>query len=209
MLRTVFEFIIDESDQGTVLGYFLEVVPITLLVGIVYAIGRLIFVRLRGLTAAWGQELARWLFVCYLTGLANLVLVPANLWLNIWSTLFHGYGGADLYLLSGSFNLVPTIFKVLAGEYSMGHWVLKMLVYNFLMYMPLGFLLPLSVERVNDRNIWKIAIAVPVVVEVVQPIMGRSFDIDDVILDFAGILLGYFVAKLLVQKRKKQTDSAA
>ncbi|MFR2023977.1 MAG: VanZ family protein [Clostridia bacterium] len=38
-----------------------------------------------------------------------------------------------------------------------------------------------------------------------QPVVGRSFDVDDLILNFAGIIVGYFVAigtKSLKRKSK-------
>ena len=69
-----------------------------------------------------------------------------------------------------------------------------MLIYNFLMFVPFGFFLPFVSEKVNYRSIWKIAVIVPIVVEVIQLIVGRSFDVDDLILNFAGITAGYFVA---------------
>ena len=34
----------------------------------------------------------------------------------------------------------------------------------------------------------------PVVIEIIQPIMGRSFDVDDLILNFIGINAGYLIA---------------
>ena len=43
------------------------------------------------------------------------------------------------------------------------------------------------------------------IVEVIQPVVGRSFDVDDLILNFAGIIVGYFVAigtKSLKRKSK-------
>jgi glycopeptide antibiotics resistance protein len=57
-------------------------------------------------------------------------------------------------------------------------------------------------EKVNNRSIWKYAITVPVAVEVLQPIIGRSFDVDDLILNFAGILAGYFIAVAVEAIRK-------
>ncbi len=64
--------------SGSLIGIFLQVVPITFLVGLVYAIYRLVKIRKRELSVSWGAEIMRWLFVCYLTGLINLVLVPRN-----------------------------------------------------------------------------------------------------------------------------------
>lgn len=57
--------------SGSLIGIFLQVVPITFLVGLVYAIYRLVKIRKRELSVSWGAEIMRWLFVCYLTGLIN------------------------------------------------------------------------------------------------------------------------------------------
>lgn len=190
-------------NSGSVFSLFLQVVPITLLVGIVYAIYRCIRIRKQERTVCWGKEIMRWLFVCYLTGLVNLILVPANLWMYIWATICVGYSHSEIAFFSGEFNLVPTVFKLITGELTIGRWVLKMLVYNFLMFVPFGFFLPFVSEKVNNRNIWKIAVLVPVVVEVIQPIVGRSFDVDDLILNFAGIVVGYFIAQCIKGMKDK------
>lgn len=193
-------------NSGSVFSLFFQVVPITLLVGAVYAVYRCIRIKRLGSTVSWGREIMRWLFVCYLTGLVNLILVPANLWMFIWANICIGYSHSEITFFSGDFNLVPTIFKLIVGELTLGRWVLKMLIYNFLMFVPFGFFLPFISEKINNRRIWKIAVIVPVVVEVIQPIVGRSFDVDDLILNFAGIVVGYFIAvgiKALTKKKKK------
>jgi glycopeptide antibiotics resistance protein len=177
--------------SGSVFGFFLQVIPITVLVGAVYGIFRWVRVKRRGLTVQWGEEIMRWLFVCYLTGLINLILVPPNLWTMIWANIFVGYSHSELAFFSGEFNFVPTLFKVISGEFTMGHWVLTMLVYNFLMFLPFGFFLPFQSEKINNHSIWKYAVLVPVVVEVIQPFVGRSFDVD------AGIVAGFGAAKAI------------
>lgn len=176
--------------SGSVFGLFLQVVPITVIVGSVYAIYRCVLIKGRGLTIKRGTEMMRWLFVFYLTGLVNLLFVPANLWSWIWANIYIGYSDYSPAFFSGEWNLVPTLFKVIVGELTIGPWVLKMLVYNFLMFLPFGFFLPFVVEKVNAHSIWKYAVMVPVVVEVIQPVVGRSFDVDDLILNFAGIVGG-------------------
>lgn len=57
--------------------------------------------------------------------------------------------------------------------------------------------LPFVSDKVNNRNIWKVSAIIPVAVELIQPVVGRSFDVDDIILNFAGILAGYFIAMTL------------
>ena len=180
--------------SGSVFGLFLQVVPITCLVGLVYVVYRCVRIKKNGLTVQWGAEIMRWLFMFYLTGLVNLILVPANLWTIIWAKIFIGYSHGELAFFSGEFNLIPIFFKLITGELTIGRWVLKMLIYNFLMFIPFGFFLPFISKKINNRSIWKIAVIVPIIVEVIQPIVGRSFDVDDLILNFAGIVVGYFLA---------------
>lgn len=193
--------------SGTVVGLFFQVVPITCLVGGVYAVFRYIRIRKQGLSVAWGIEITRWLFVCYLTGLINLILVPSNLWTYIWFYLRNGYSGCELDpLFSGGFNIMPTLVKVLTGEFTVGCWIRTMLAGNFFMFVPMGIFLPFISEKANIQNILKISVIVPIVVEVIQPVVGRSFDVDDLILNFAGIIVGYFVAigvKTLIKKKQK------
>lgn len=47
--------------SGSLIGIFLQVVPITFLVGLVYAIYRLVKIRKRELSVLWGAEIMRWL----------------------------------------------------------------------------------------------------------------------------------------------------
>ena len=192
--------------SGSVLSLFLQVIPITLLVGVIYAVYRCVRIKNHGNTVSWGTEIMRWLFVCYLTGLINLILVPANLWMCIWANVFVGYSHSEIVFFSGDFNLVPTVIKLITGELTIGRWVLKMLVYNFLMFVPFGFFLPFVSEKNNNRSIWKVAVIVPIIVEVIQPVVGRSFDVDDLFLNFAGIIVGYFVAFGIKNISKRMAD---
>lgn len=208
----MFDGIYQLMNSGSVIGLFLGVVPITLLVGIAYAIYRYVKIKKHDLGFSWGQEIVRLLFVCYLTGLVNLVLVPDNLWINIWFYVRNGYsGGALRPLFSGGFNLVPTLVKVLAGELTVGSWVRTMLTVNLLMFVPMGIFLPFVLEKLTSRSALIIAVGIPLAVEVVQPIIGRSFDIDDIIMNFIGIMVGYAAAiaiKTLLKKRKSDTETA-
>ena len=72
-----------------------------------------------------------------------------------------------------------------------------MLLFNFLMFVPFGFFLPFVSDKVNGKNIFLIAVAVPAAIEIIQPVIGRSFDTDDLILNFTGIVAGFFIAKVI------------
>ena len=187
------------SDSVT--GLFFQVVPVALLATLLYCAGRYYFLKTRSHPIVWRTELLRAIFICYVTGLANLVLVPPNFWGDIWYCLLVvGFDSwAPPHLFNGYFALVPTFVRYLTGEFagSPGAWVSTMLVGNFLMLVPMGVLLPLVFPRLRDRRMWAAATVIPLVIELMQPIVGRSFDTDDLIANFLGILVGWGLVKLL------------
>lgn len=181
-----------EMNSGTILGYFLQAVPITILVGVVYIVWRLVFLKRERRRVPWFPELMRLLFVCYLTGLCSLVILPANFWLHVFDGVFFGWwenlGG---FFRLGEVNLVPSLVRCLSGELILGSWVKEMLVGNVAMFLPFGFFLPLSTERLSGKRALVAAALVPVAVELLQLTVGRSFDVDDLICNFLGIAIGY------------------
>lgn len=48
-------------------------------------------------------------------------------------------------------------------------------------------------KTINTRNIFAFAVITPIAIELLQPVIGRSFDVDDVMMNFAGIIIGYFI----------------
>ena len=135
------------------------------------------------------------LFVCYLTGLVSLVVLPANFWLCIYDGIFFGWwDGLRERFHIGGVNLVPSVIKSLAGELALGSWVKTMLVYNILMFVPFGFFLPLTTKLRSFRKMIWVAVLTPVCVEVLQLVFGRSFDVDDLICNFIGIFAGAALA---------------
>ena len=137
---------------------FLNVVPITIIVGIIYVIYRIIKIKKNKLSVNYFYEIVKFIFVCYLTGLINLVLVPSNLWSHFWFYVKNGYSTGDsLGWFSGSFNFVPSLYKYLIkGELSIGTWIRDMLIGNMLMFIPMGIMLPLVFKNINKKNIFVI-----------------------------------------------------
>ena len=182
-------------NSGSVMGYFLQALPVAIFVGILYVVIRIAFLKKQNRQIQWLSELLRVLFVCYLTGLVSLVVLPANFWLCIYDGIFFGWwDGLRERFHIGGVNLVPSVIKCLAGELSLGSWVKTMLVYNILMFVPFGFFLPLTTKIKSFRKMIWVAVLTPVCVEVLQLVFGRSFDVDDLICNFIGILAGAALA---------------
>src|SRR5699024_2397006 len=127
-----------------------------------------------------------------------LVLTPPNFWSCIWAYMYLGYSGSSIGpLFTFDFNFMPTILKWWSGSFVLGDWVKTMLVGNVLLFVPMGFFLPIIFGNITKHKFFRIAIMLPIAIEVVQPMIGRSFDVDDIICNFAGMLIGYGFALMI------------
>lgn len=192
--------LISIMGSGSVLGYFLQVVPITGVVGIIYILIRISSIRKNAEVINLQTEFIRFLFVCYMTGLVSLVILPVNFWLYFFEGVFFREWDELLPIFSfGNINLVPSVFRVLYGELILGRWVKTMIVGNILMFLPLGFFCYVT-SKVDYRRILRVSIVIPLIIEMLQLCFGRSFDVDDLICNFIGIISGYIIAVLFTGK---------
>lgn len=104
--------------------------------------------------------------------------------------LFELLTGTENSLGSG-INYIP--FKEIM-RYKFGS---KMFIYNvlgnILIFVPFGYFIS---RYIKPKKVWPIvidALITSITVETVQLKIGRSFDIDDVMLNIVGGMLGYFV----------------
>ncbi len=192
--------------SDSVIGLFLQVLPVSLLAGLIFSAVRLHRQKKQRRSVSRNRELLLFLFVCYVTGLANLVLVPANFWSSFWFRICTGVSVWDLpALFSGGFNFLPTFVRYLTGELTgaPGRWILTMLAGNLLMFVPMGVFLPLVFPRLQGGKMAAAILLLPLAVELWQPVVGRSFDTDDLLLNTLGILAGWAVVRLFLGKGKR------
>ncbi|MBE6636590.1 MAG: VanZ family protein [Ruminococcaceae bacterium] len=186
--------------SDTFIGMFLQVLPLACLVGLLYAILRYALLKSKKQSILWRTEALRLLFVCYVTGLINLVLVPNNLWNSFWFGIFTKQpilGLGELFRPDFSYNFTSVFYECLIGERILGDWVLRMLIGNALMFVPMGILLPLAWSKITSRCMLFLSWILPLVIELLQPMIGRSFDIDDLLMNVSGILIGYGVVSFV------------
>ncbi len=95
------------------------------------------------------------------------------------------------------YNFRP--FDWIWNEYTMGFGgMIEQLILNIMMFIPLGLLLPLAIKRTRKFHITALVIFTTTLsIELLQLFMGRSCDIDDVIMNFTGGVLGYLIFMLL------------
>ena len=111
-----------------------------------------------------------------------------------------------------SSNFIPfkTIFYYLGGNQNFIVFVENILG-NILAFSPLGFLLPILFNRYKRlKNIFFISVAVSLSIEIVQIYFNiGSCDIDDLILNVLGSILGLGVYKALKHMRKKGLEATS
>lgn len=159
----------------TYVGYFLQALPFALVVSAIYG-----FIRFRtDKETPISRKLLSCTFVCYMTGLVCLV-VGLDLMNIFWYKLFyHMDPGRTIGWFGGVFDLVPEFFNHISGE----------TIGNFLMFLPFGVLFPLSQKNPTWKKSVLCGLLTVAVIEVLQPIFGRAFDMNDVILDSLGIVV--------------------
>lgn len=175
----------------TYIGYFLQALPIALLIGIIYS-----FIKFRNdKMTPTSKKIFFYIFICYIIGLICLV-VGLDLMNVIWYRLiYHRDPGHSLGLFNGDFNFTISFINNINGE----------AIGNFFMFLPFGILYPLANEELTWKNIIKKGIIFVLTIEIIQPIFGRAFDINDIILNSLGILISTTIFKSIKNKQSYET----
>lgn len=100
-----------------------------------------------------------------------------------------------------SYNLVP-LKTIKNYAQNINHIGFEVLFYNLAgnvaAFMPLGFLLPIAFKRINAMKTFMVAFAFILIVEILQYVSRRGvFDVDDLLLNMIGSIIGYGIYKLL------------
>ena len=113
--------------------------------------------------------------------------------------LFELVTSRDVYM-NGT-NLVPfrEMFRYPVGSENFNRQVIG----NILLFMPFGFFATYYTKIKKISSISFVSILVSLTIEVVQKYIGRSFDVDDIILNVVGGILGFLVYIGLDAIRKK------
>lgn len=161
---------------------------------------RAVWVRARHRSRGAASEIAIALLVGYAAALVNIV------WFDVPSTL---------ELLFTDPAALPEKFS--GGAYVRNFEVLRCLfverdpfmllqdfeiLANIALFVPLGFLLPVAFPRLKPWQTVLICLGTTCLVELVQPFFGRAGDLDDVITNFFGGVLGCLPTTLLTRKRR-------
>lgn len=140
----------------------------------------------------------------FLFGVCVLVISTPTFLADVMARIL---GGEGLFAAYHSLNLVP--FRFLTESWAMGERKqFTQALANIFMFMPLGFSYPLAFLRM--RRFWKTTasmLAFSFLIEFIQYFIGRSADVDDLILNTIGGMFGYAIFVMgvrIVQKIKRR-----
>ena len=102
-------------------------------------------------------------------------------------------------------NFIP--FKELT-RYSFGSSLFyKNIIGNILLFMPYGFFASYYLRLNKKRFAAILILIVSLSIECVQLVIGRCFDVDDILLNLLGGMIGYFIYKILERVTDKMSKS--
>lgn len=154
----------------------------------------------------WGREVLLAMFALYCWGLYSQTLLPAQ---GQWSGVKDAFTDAFLRWKTGSaINLTPLdTIRRFWHRGTTGQKVIN-LAGNVAVFVPMGLLPPLLWGKM--QNGWRTALlclGASCFIECFQLLIGRSVDVDDVILNTLGGVLGWLLFCIARTVRRKWTKS--
>lgn len=164
-----------------------------------YILLRIVYLKIKKSKIYLSRELLLAICFLYLVGFFSQTVLPPG---------HYGLENGKLYIdpiISGKyFNIIP--FKTLQNftigtNNEIGDWekvsILNLMA-NILLFVPIGFTLPLlRSTAIKLRQVIVAGIILSVTIEFAQFFLGRRADIDDLILNVLGIIVGYAILKIV------------
>ena len=183
--------------MSLILKYILNMMPYMIITIPIYLIIRIVIFKTKKKEFNWYHETGLFLFVIFLVGLASQTIIPK---------FEFGINGLGIIKSGGhETNLIP--FKVLIDTYKevfvngyVNYFIINFLG-NIIMFMPIGFFIPL-LWKVSNRKVIIIGFGSSLFIEICQLFLTRGTDVDDLILNTIGTILGLLLYRFLYKKFK-------
>lgn len=146
-----------------------------------------------GLRSGGTREVTLALFGMFCGGMAVITLLPR--WVvSSFVDVANGYGwnaGNYPFFTPGTANF--QLFRTFRGD----NWSVYNLLGNVVMFLPFGFFPALLWRKYTWWKALLTGFAVTACIECCQLCVGRAFDVDDLLLNTLGAMLGYGLYRLL------------
>lgn len=174
------------------IDYIAQMIPCMVLVAVLFFLlksHRMDRLAGKGFATSPCHEGGLLLFLIFCGGLAALTLFPAQ----FWSEIYRGELPQWLNLTSKGFYLHITVLQELTAS----PWRFFMFLGNMVMFLPFGVFPPLLWNRLRWYHSLLFTCAISTTIEVVQLFIGRSSDINDIIINTCGGLVGFWIYLIL------------
>lgn len=168
-----------------ILGFILLILPVMAVICLALYLPFYVHIRRKDGKKGFCYHLVRYMLLGYVVSLLYLTI--------FWSFFPDMPHFSEYHLL----NLVPFVW--VTNTYEMG-WknMIEQLLLNIAMFVPYGILLPIVSDKMEKfLKTAGVVFATTLTIEVVQYFIGRSADIDDVIMNFLGGVIGYLLYRVM------------
>ena len=164
-----------------------------------YLLTRFLFMKRK--KTMFGREVAMLLFFCYCVSIFSQTIIP-DFWIENGQLKF-----ATTHAMSSNFILFATIHNYMEQlQGPIAQIAFYNLAGNIVLFIPFGFFIPLLWKRFRSVGMmFMSSFCIPLFIEGTQYFIGRSSDIDDVLLNAMAIFFGYglyLLANFMNIKRK-------
>ena len=187
---------------GNMSGWMLAILPI-------YLIGRFFYLRQEKKSLKWMSELVLVVFALYLVGLTSQTLIPRPT-----QMMTRGVTTTPFNIDWTQVNLIP--FRTIKHYFyianlNMDKWgelsALNLLA-NIFLFTPIGIFFPLRWKSTRSfLKVFLLGLWTTCFIEFIQLFINRSVDIDDVILNTIGVMIGYGILCLCLNLKKVDSIS--
>ena len=170
--------------RGMITSYFPDVWPVIIIITVICCSLRISYLILHQEKFCFYKELFMLFFILYVMCLFEVVTIQD-----------------DNYGLS---NFIPfrEIFRYQVGS----RLFIKNIIGNILLFLPYGYF---ASDYLKVKKVWWIAgltMIISLTIEIVQLNIGRTFDVDDMILNTLGGSIGFFIYYVLDSLRERLPD---
>lgn len=173
---------------------------------ILYVIIKIIYCKKKLIKIEYKKEIINIIFYSYLAGLLSQTILPI---INIG--IVDGKVFIDIATYgNGRINIIPfrTIMEYVKGiNDTRGIETVSIskinVIANIGLFIPFGLLFPVCVRKIDNKYTILIGTLLSLFIEVIQIFIKRGTDIDDVILNTIGVLVGWLIFIFVLRPRYK------
>ena len=185
----------------TIIGYIINMLPYMILAIPIYLIVRGIIIKKHNKKINLYHELTLFIFVLFIVGLFSQTIIPKfEFGVNGFGIVKNGVHKTNLIPFRVLFETYREVFINGYIEYFLINFL-----GNIILFIPFGFVIPL-LWNVSNRKVIVIGACISFFIEISQLLLSRGTDVDDLILNTSGVILGLLLYKLLYKKNYKIMD---